>query len=89
MVRKLVSKGEIMIENAEDLFWAYDTDDNYSNKDLILLDNVQFIYELSLAELELKSLGVEYEVTSGLREFKILNKTKEIVEKNKEKGFIL
>ncbi len=53
------SKGHIMIEKAEDLshFWAYDF--AYSkNADLTLLDNVQFIYELSLAELELRKYAV-------------------------------
>ncbi|MEO0144577.1 MAG: DNA methyltransferase [candidate division WOR-3 bacterium] len=42
------------------------------NNHLILFDNVQFIYELSLAQLELKSFGVEFEITDGLREFKLL-----------------
>jgi DNA modification methylase len=39
---------------------------------LILLENVQFIYELSLAQMELESLGVKFEVTNGLRRFKML-----------------
>ncbi|MCX7880458.1 MAG: DNA methyltransferase [Ignavibacteria bacterium] len=39
-----------------------------------MFDNVQFIYELSLAELELKSLGVEYSICSNeLREFSVTN----------------
>lgn len=60
---------------------------NYnSSKDLILLDNVQFIYELSLAELELKALGVEYEVINGLREFNILNKNTELVDITKKRS---
>ncbi|MEW6162982.1 MAG: DNA methyltransferase [Nitrospirota bacterium] len=46
------------------------------DKQLVLLDNVQFIYELALAQLELQSLGVDFEVTNGLREFKLL-KTKD------------
>jgi DNA modification methylase len=50
------------------------------------LDNVQFIYELSLAELELKALGVNFEVTNGLREFKILNKSDELIARIKRKG---
>lgn len=76
------SKGEIMLEKAEDLsqFWAYDL--SYSkDADLTLLDNVQFIYELSLAELELKALGADYEITNGLREFKLNNKSKELDER--------
>jgi len=45
---------------------------------LTLFDNVQFIYELHLAELELKSFGVDFKIDDGLREFKILNKSNEI-----------
>jgi DNA modification methylase len=37
--------------------------------DLKLFNNVQFIYELALAELELQSLGVDYSVGSNLRTF--------------------
>lgn len=75
-------KGEIMLEKAEDIsqFWAYDL--SYSAEaDLTLLDNVQFIYELSLAELELRALGADYEVTNGLREFKLNNKSNELNER--------
>ncbi|MFN3740595.1 MAG: TRM11 family SAM-dependent methyltransferase [Thermodesulfovibrionales bacterium] len=75
-------KGHIMLDRAEDIgqFWAYDL--NYSkDADLTLLDNVQFIYELSLAELELEALGADYEVTNGLREFKLKNKSKELKER--------
>ncbi len=66
------TKGRIMLDRAENQFWAYDTNFN-SKEDLVLLDNVQFIYELSLAQLELKALGVDFEVTNSLRQFKILN----------------
>ena len=75
-------KGEIMLEKAEDInqFWAYDS--TYSkDSDLTLLDNIQFIYELSLAELELLALGGDFEVTNGLREFKLKNKSKELSER--------
>lgn len=75
-------KGETMLERAEDIsqFWAYDL--SYSkDADLTLLDNVQFMYELSLAELELRALGADYEVTNGLREFKLNNKSNELNEK--------
>jgi len=75
-----------MIEKAESQFWAYETDYLDSIKDLVLLDNVQFIYELSLAELELKSFGVDYKVTNGLREFNILNNSVEIKELIKRRG---
>jgi len=84
--KRLKTKGESMIEKAESQFWAYEIDDKNTEKDLVLLDNVQFIYELSLAELELKAFGVEFEVTNGLREFKILNKSVELKEIIKSKG---
>lgn len=75
-------KGEIMLEKAEDVsqFWAYDLSFS-KDSDLTLLDNVQFIYELSLAELELLALGAEFELTNGLREFKIKNKSMELSER--------
>jgi len=85
-IRKLKTKGEIMIERAESRFWAYEMDNENTQQDLILLDNVQFIYELSLAELELKALGVNFEVTNGLREFKILNKSDELIARIKRRG---
>jgi len=70
-------KGAIMLERGESQFWAYDM--NFDSKeDLILLDNVQFIYELSLAQLELRALGVNFEVTNSLRQFKISNNCSEI-----------
>jgi len=82
----LKTKGETMVERAENQFWAYKIESNNLSKDLVLLDNVQFIYELSLAKLELKSLGIDFEVTNGLREFKILNKTDERKNLIKRKG---
>ncbi|ATZ60700.2 MAG: DNA methyltransferase [Methanosarcinales archaeon Met12] len=71
-----------MMEKAEEIqeFWAYDLG-QVSNSDITLLDNVQFIYELSLAQLELKSLDVDFEATNGLREFKIANKSAKLEEK--------
>lgn len=53
-------------------FWAYDTRPAPGDRQLLLLDNVQFIYELALAQLELHSLGARFEVTNSLREFKLL-----------------
>jgi len=85
-IKGLKTKGEIMIERAERQFWAYETQDNNLYNDLVLLDNVQFIYELSLAELELKALGIDFEVTNGLREFRILNKSDEHIKLIKRKG---
>ncbi len=38
-----------------------------------LFDNIQFIYELSLADLELKSLNFDFSVSEGLRDFFINN----------------
>lgn len=67
-------KGERMLQRAEELdsFWAYNTEELPKDKQLLLLDNVQFIYELALAQLELQSLGAQFEVTNGLREFKLI-----------------
>jgi len=78
--KKVKSKGEIMIERAENQFWAHNESSIYSRGegDMILLDNVQFIYELSLAELEMKALGADFEVTNGLREFRLLNKSEDL-----------
>ncbi len=84
--KPLKTKGETMIARAESQFWAYKINDNERSKDLVLLDNVQFIYELSLAGLELKALGVVFEVTDGLREFRILNKSGEKKEKILRRG---
>ncbi len=82
----LKTKGEIMIERAESQFWAYKMETENLKKGIVLLDNVQFIYELSLAELKLRELGVEIEIINNLREFRILNKSDEIIEKIKRKG---
>lgn len=79
---ELKTKGNIMLERTEEnqFSWAYNSEIDKS-ADLILLDNAQFIYELSLAEMELESLGAEYQVTNGLRKFIINNKTKELLNK--------
>ena len=68
-------KGERMIQRVEklDSLWAYNTEDLPRDRQLTLLDNVQFIYELALAQLELQSLGAQFEVTNGLREFELLD----------------
>lgn len=67
-------KGKRMLKRAEGIntSWAYKKLDNLSKENLLLLDNVQFIYELALAQLELQALGVDFQVTNGLREFKLL-----------------
>jgi DNA modification methylase len=74
-----------MLQRAEELdsFWAYRTEELPQDKQLLLIDNVQFIYELALAQLELKSLGVNFEVTNGLREFKLLETKDEEVLRRK------
>ena len=68
------SKGEKMLQRAAELdfSWAYNCEELPKNKQLLLLDNVQFIYELALAQLELQSLEAQFEMTNGLREFKLL-----------------
>lgn len=67
-------KGKRMLERTKELdtFWAYKTEQLPEDKQLVLLDNVQFIYELALAQFELQSLGVRYEITNGLREFRLI-----------------
>ncbi len=67
------SKSEKMFQRAEELdsFWAYNTDNLPNDKQWLLLDNVQFVFELALAQLELQSLGAHFEVFNGLREFKL------------------
>jgi hypothetical protein len=67
-------KGKRMLQRAGELdrFWAYSTEKLPQDKQLLLLDNVQFIYELALAQLELQSFGVNFEVANGLREFRLL-----------------
>lgn len=85
-INSLKMERETMAERGESHFWAYEIGNNDTQKDLVLLDNVQFIYELSLAELELKALDINFEVTNGLREFRILNKSDENKELIKKKG---
>ena len=56
----------------------------YEKDKLELFDNIQFIYELFLAELELKALDINFKVENGYRNFKIVNKSdeaKEIIKK--------
>jgi len=68
-------KGKRMIARAQDIntSWAYKKNDGSKKGSLIFLDNVQFIYELALAQLELQSLGINFQITNGLREFKLLS----------------
>ncbi len=63
-------KGELMLQRAEKIFKSVDANSTLdSSGGLTLFENVQFIYELALAELELKALGIEFEATNGLRKF--------------------
>jgi len=80
MNQEIKNKGEKMLEKAEKIgeFWAFKEELLSQDKQLLLFDNVQFIYELALAQLELRSLGVKFEVTNGLREFKLLEDPKDI-----------
>lgn len=80
-------KGRRMVGKAKEIqeFWAYDLIHSL-DADITLLDNVQFIYELSLAQLELKSLGVDFEATNGLREFKITNNSAEVEEQIRKRA---
>jgi site-specific DNA-adenine methylase len=67
-------KGQRMISKAQDIStsWAYKMQKINKKDSLVLLDNVQFIYELALAQLELQAFNVDYQVLNGLREFKLL-----------------
>ena len=69
-----------MLEKAEKIgnFWAFKEEPLSKDKELMLFDNVQFIYELALAQLELKALNIEFEVTNGLRKFRLLKEPKDI-----------
>lgn len=68
-------KSARMMERAEEVStaWAYKPGNPAEAEGLVLLDNVQFIYELALAELELQALGAEFEITNSLRKFNLLN----------------
>jgi len=55
-----------------DFFSDHNKNELKENEQLSLLDNVQFIYELSLAQLELQSLEVYFEMTNILRNFKLI-----------------
>jgi len=74
------TKEDMMLEKAEEIsdFWAFKEEPLPKEKQLLLFDNVQFIYELALAQLELKSLGVTFEVTNGLREFRFLEEPENV-----------
>jgi len=78
-------KGKRMINRAQDISisWTYKKNDNSKKNTLILLDNVQFIYELALAQLELEALNINFRVTNGLRKFELLGieNVNEIVER--------
>ena len=67
-------KRKRVLEKAKELntFWAYSTEQLSEDKQLVLLDNVQFIYELVLAQLELQFLDVKFQITNGLREFRLV-----------------
>jgi len=85
--KKLKIEGDVKTDKIESELWYYKRGNNKNTlRDLTLFDNVQFIYELYLAELELKSLGVDFQVDNGLREFQILNKSNEIKDLIKKKS---
>jgi DNA modification methylase len=68
-------KGARMINRAQDINASliFRKSDNDKKNSLVLLDNVQFIYELALARLELEALNTEFEIANSLREFKLLS----------------
>jgi DNA modification methylase len=71
------TKRRKMIKKARDIntLWPISVNSvnvNSHKNTLVLFDNVQFIYELALAQLELLALNVDFELNNGLREFKLL-----------------
>jgi len=80
MEQEFKTKGELMLEKAEKFYnlWAFKEEPLSEDSQLLLFDNVQFIYELALAQLELKALRVDFEVTNGLREFRLLSEPIEV-----------
>jgi len=80
MNKETKTKEEARLKNAEKIssFWAFKEEALSKEKQLVLFDNVQFIYELALAQLELKALGVKFKVTNGLREFRLLEEPKNV-----------
>lgn len=80
MKQEIKSEEDMMMEKAGKIrdFWAFKDETVVRDEQLLLFDNVQFIYELALAQLELRSLGVKFTVTNGLREFKLLTEPEDI-----------
>lgn len=71
-------KAKRMLSRAEslELNWAYAQGvAKVDPSRAVLLDNVQFIYELALAEMELGAFGVKYRICNGHREFKLTNRS--------------
>ena len=68
-------KGARMINRAQDINTSliFKKSDDDKKNSLVLLDNVQFIYELALARLELEALNIDFEITNSLREFRLLS----------------
>jgi len=64
----------LTVRHGQATFWAYIPLRPQERGELVLLDNVQFVYELGLAQMELEALGVQFQVTNGLREFKVLSR---------------
>jgi DNA modification methylase len=63
------AEGKVFLFESKDLR----TYEDGNKGKLVLFDNVQFIYELALAKLELLALGINFEITDKLREFNLLN----------------
>ncbi|MHB8560812.1 MAG: TRM11 family SAM-dependent methyltransferase [Thermoplasmataceae archaeon] len=69
-------KGKIMLNRVDTFFSRTDlSKSSERKKGLTLFENVQFIYELVLAGMELKALGADFEAKQGLREFDIKNES--------------
>ncbi len=71
-------KGKRMLERVNELT-TFDggSEEKLEDREVVLFENVQFIYELALAEMELKAMGVEFDSVEGARKFRIKDGTKE------------
>ncbi len=69
-------EGKRMLQRAEgSRLWAYrDRRGSQLDEGLVLLDNVQFIYELALAQLELQIYTLDKLLTQVKHEFNASNK---------------
>ncbi len=64
---------KLILEEGKERLWISKQKSIQERANFILLDNVQFIYELALSQLELEAFGVRFELCECLREFRVVN----------------